>query len=307
MAVPSLAWSALACPHCGAALDRAEHGVLGCPAGHRFDLARQGYVALLGARARTDTGDSADMVAARQQFLGGGRYRRIADAVAQAVVDPVLSSAGDGGSDDRPVLELGAGTGYYLSTVLDAGPERTGIAVDSSKYAARRSAADPRVASVLADAWSRLPIRSGSAGVVLSVFAPRDPAEVARVLGSGGLLAAVTPEPGHLQEIRQALGLLTVDEGKADRLTEVFAGWLDPVHRRRVSYPMSMTRAELALLVRMGPAARHAERTTIERRVAALDELTTVTVAVSVSTFRKGQKSPARVSGRAGTTVRHPG
>ena len=80
--------------------------VVGCPAGHRFDLARQGYLSLLGPRSRTDTGDSADMVAARGQFLGAGHYRRIARAVADRVV------AG-------PVIEIGAGTGYYLAAAVD--------------------------------------------------------------------------------------------------------------------------------------------------------------------------------------------
>ncbi len=167
----------LACPHCSAGLRR-DGGVVGCGSGHRFDLARQGYLSLLGTAARTDTGDTAEMVAARAAFLGEGHYRPIAEAVADRV----------GGG---PVLEIGAGTGYYLGAAIDrlaaaVGPDAVGLALDSSRYAARRAAsAHARIGSIVADAWSRLPIRDGAIGSVLSVFAPRDPAEIARVLAPG--------------------------------------------------------------------------------------------------------------------------
>ena len=96
----------LACPHCAGPLTLQGPGVVGCEPGHRFDLARQGYLSLLGNRSRTDTGDSADMVEARAAFLGAGHYRPIADAIAAGVTQ-------------GPVLEIGAGTGYYLATALD--------------------------------------------------------------------------------------------------------------------------------------------------------------------------------------------
>jgi len=58
----------LACPHCGAGLGRAG-GVLRCPAGHSFDIARQGYVSLLPPGGTAPSGDSPAMVAARAGFL----------------------------------------------------------------------------------------------------------------------------------------------------------------------------------------------------------------------------------------------
>ena len=269
----------LACPQCAApdsALTQVGPAVLGCPAGHRFDVARQGYVALLGPRARTDTADSVDMVAARGDFLAAEHYAPIARAVAE-----VVAEAGTG----RPVLEIGAGTGYYLRTVLDR-VAAVGVALDSSKFAARRAAADPRVISVLADAWSRLPVRSGSVGAVLSVFAPRDAAEVGRVLGPDGVLVAVTPEPTHLVEVRSPLGMLSVDPGKPDRLDDAFLGVLAPESRRLVGYDVLMTATDLSALVRMGPSARHVSPTQVIDRIAALATPVRVTVAVTVSVLR---------------------
>ncbi|MBM0235827.1 23S rRNA methyltransferase, partial [Micromonospora sp. STR1_7] len=81
----------LRCPVCGEPLAEATAGTaraLRCPRRHSFDLARQGYVNLLAGRA-PHVGDTAEMVAARADFLAAGHYDLIsaalADAAAQAV------------------------------------------------------------------------------------------------------------------------------------------------------------------------------------------------------------------------------
>lgn len=270
----------LACPHCTLPLARRDPTAVGCAAGHRFDIARQGYLSLLGKGSRTDTGDSADMVQARVAFLGAAHYRPIADRIAD------LLTAG-------PVLEVGAGTGYYLGIALDRLRVRgagaaVGIALDASRYAARRAAvADPAIGSIVADAWSRLPLADGVVRTVLSVFAPRDPAEVARVLAPGGRLIVVTPEPDHLVEIRSTLGLLTVDAGKPERLAAAFDGLLEPVERSEFRAEMALTREEVSDLVRMGPSARHIPSGRLAAQIDTLDEWTTVTVAVTLSVLHR--------------------
>ncbi len=148
------------------------------------------------------------------------------------------------------------------------GPDAVGVAVDASRYAARRAAARPRVASVVADAWSRIPMRDGTAGSVLSVFAPRSAAEIARVLRPGGRLVAVTPEPDHLAEIRDAVGMLAVDPGKPERLIEAFAGLLHAVRATPVRYRLALDRAAVTAVAEMGPAAHHRSREAIAAAVA---------------------------------------
>lgn len=275
----------LCCPHCQSALGRVAPDVVGCDTGHRFDVARHGYLSLLGRRSRTDTGDTADMVAARVTFLGGEHYRPVADAVASAM--------GRG-----PVLEIGSGTGYYLAAALEhlgvKGGPSVGVALDSSRYAARRAAAaHPAMASVVADAWSRLPVQDGVMGTVLSVFAPRDPAEIARVLAPDGRLVVVTPEPHHLAEIRFFVPLLAVDAGKPDRLVTAFADHLSIVDRHVVRTEMRLAPADVSVLVRMGPSARHLSSAALTTAVAALPDLTAVTLAVTVSVFRRRPDAPA--------------
>jgi 23S rRNA (guanine745-N1)-methyltransferase len=268
----------LACPHCSGALGR-DHGVVGCSSGHRFDIARQGYLSLLGSTARTDTADSAAMVAARAGFLATGHYRAIADALADQV-------------EAGPVLEVGAGTGYYLGVVLDRmtgalAPDAVGLALDSSRYAARRAAAaHPRIGSIVADAWSRLPIRDGVVGAVLSVFAPRDPAEIVRVLAPGGRVLVVTPEPDHLVEIRATLGLLTVDAGKPERLAAAFGDWLRPACQHELRRTMRLTPADVDAVAGMGPSARHIAPDRQRAAVAELADVTDVTLAVTVTVLQ---------------------
>lgn len=266
---------ALACPHCGGCLIRIGDAV-GCPDGHRFDLARQGYVSLLGPRSRTDTGDSAEMVQARDEFLAVGHYRPIASAVAAAC-----------GSDARTVLEVGAGTGWYLAAVLNARPDAVGIALDSSARAARRAAAaHPAVGAVVADAWSRLPVVSGAVDVVLSIFAPRDPAELRRVVTADGLLVVVTPTADHLAELIGPLGMLTVDSGKDAKLAASLAGRFVADGAEVVRASLYLDRADRRRLVLMGPAARHVDRAALDATLADGPERMTATLAVTVSRWR---------------------
>jgi 23S rRNA (guanine745-N1)-methyltransferase len=221
------------------------------------------------------------MVAARSAFLGTGHYRPIVQTIAAA-------------GPAAPVLEIGAGTGYYLAGVLDAMAARpgdrtaVGVALDASRYAARRAAtAHPRVGAVVADAWSRLPIRDGKFGTVLSVFAPRNHEEIFRVLRPAGRLFAVTPDPAHLAELRRPLGLLTVDPGKPERLAEALAGRLVTVDRVSVERDMQLTRSDVLALVRMGPSARHLESDRLAAAVDSLPQISSVTLAVTVSVLER--------------------
>jgi 23S rRNA (guanine745-N1)-methyltransferase len=262
----------LACPHCARPLTRHDEVVVGCDSGHRFDIARQGQLTLLGPGARTDTGDTADMVAARQAFLSAGHFAPMTAAI--------VAAAGDG-----PVLELGAGTGHHIRDVVEHRPQAVGLAIDTSKYAARRAArVHPRVGSVVADAWSRLPVRDGVVGTLLSVFAPRTGAEVGRVLRPGGRAVVVTPTPEHQAELRSRIHLLSVEPDKALRLPDQLVG-LEPAGRTDVRHMMRLTRDDVDLLIRMGPSAHHLPTERRRAAVADLEEVTGVTLAVTVSVF----------------------
>ncbi|MFE0461552.1 putative RNA methyltransferase [Kitasatospora sp. NPDC058965] len=273
----------LTCPHCalGLVLDAAGR-TLRCPGGHAFDVAKQGYVSLLPGDAHTGTGDTAEMVAARADFLAAGHYAPIAGALAAAAAE----AAPDGG--DGLVVDLGAGTGYYLAAVLDALPGAVGAALDLSKFALRRAAkAHPRAGAVVCDAWRPLPLATGSAQLLLNVFAPRDGAEIHRVLRPGGQLLLVTPTTRHLGELVGALGLLAVDEEKDRRVAEKLSPHLEPLGGQQVEFALRLDHRDAAAVVGMGPNAWHTDRAALAAALGALPEPVTVTGSVRVAAYRR--------------------
>ena len=273
----------LRCPHCAEPLVERER-VLGCANGHAFDVARQGYANLLARSEPPGTADTASMVAARDAFLRAGHFAPIAQAAAAAAVS--MLAGGIAGC----VVEVGAGTGYYLAQVLDASPGRVGLALDISKQAARRAAkAHPRAAAVVGDTWASLPVQDGAAALVLDVFAPRNPAEFARILAPGGSLVVVTPTPAHLIELVDVLGMLHVPEDKRDRLDESLAAEFALIERSECEYAMALAHSEVAELLAMGPSAWHADEAASGRAIARLPEPAYVTASVTLSVYARRQ------------------
>jgi 23S rRNA (guanine745-N1)-methyltransferase len=247
----------LACPHCGGRLSRPGRSVA-CPDGHAFDIARSGYLSLLPGDAKLGSADTAEMVAAREAFLAAGHFEPLAEALAGEAERALGVAPLRAGLPPGCVLDLGAGTGWYLAHVLDRLPGRIGIALDLSKHALRRAArAHERIAAVACDAWSPLPVRDDVAALVLSVFAPRNGPEIARVLQPGGALAVVTPTGRHLAELVTALGLLTVDERKEERLAATLDAHLDLERRVEHEWSLDLAPEDVANAVAMGPSARH--------------------------------------------------
>ncbi|MGI5525413.1 putative RNA methyltransferase [Micromonospora sp. CA-259024] len=284
----------LRCPVCGEPLAEATAGTaraLRCPRRHSFDIARQGYVNLLAGRA-PHVGDSAEMVAARADFLAAGHYDVISAALAAAATRAVqqLGAAGPEAAalEAYPlVVDAGAGTGRYLGAVLAALPDAVGLALDVSKPALRRAArAHPRAAAALADTWQRLPLADASTAVLLNVFAPRNGPEFHRVLDPAGTLLVVTPDADHLAEVVDALDLLRVDPDKADRVSGSLSGHFTPVSSAVHRVELTLTRPEVATLVGMGPSAWHTDPGALTARLAALPEPVRVTVAIRMDAYR---------------------
>jgi 23S rRNA (guanine745-N1)-methyltransferase len=246
----------LRCPICRASLSAAS-GALQCANRHSFDIARQGYVDLTAGRP-VHTGDTPEMVAARASLLTAGHFAPLADAIAAEATGSGLA------------VEVGAGTGYYLSRFIWQGGN-IGLAVDISKAALRRAArADERIGAVRADIWHGLPIADGVAEAILDVFAPRSGAEFARVLRPDGRLIVATPALGHLAELVDALGLIAVDPAKRERLAKSLDPWFVQAAERRVRAPLALSRADAHALVGMGPSAWHTDPAAVAR---ALDEM----------------------------------
>jgi len=270
--------NSLVCPHCGGGL-RENGASLICSGGHTSNVARQGYVSLLGKYSGTHTADSAEMIAARERVLGAGLFEPVAEAIEAALADPRLDDV------EGVVLDLGSGPGYYLERALESAPTRFGIAVDNSKFAARKAArCHPRAGAVVADVWHEIPLRSGSAAVVLNIFAPRNGDEILRVMAPGGHLIVVTPGPGHLQELIEPFSMISVDADKEERLLETLGTLAEGLEAYTLDWTLSLTRNEVSDLIAMGPSAGRLEPADLESALDALDYPFLVTGSVTVST-----------------------
>ena len=278
----------LADPNDGTALSGADDfSRLVSDSGHSFDVAKQGYVTLAAGAGLKHKGDDMDMVNAREAYLATGHFAPFVESVTGAVQD-ALDASSLSASTPASLLEVGAGTGYYLAHTLDSIDGARGVGLDISPHAAKHLAkCHPRVGAVVADVWQQLPIRDESIDAISVVFAPRNPAEFQRVLAPGGQVIVLTPGAGHLDELREPLGILGVEEGKVERMYEQAEGYLeqaaDPVD---ISFPIHLDKAAIAAQVGMSPSARHISADELAKRMAALPPTLTVTARARLDRLR---------------------
>ncbi|MGC3427142.1 putative RNA methyltransferase [Pseudomonas aeruginosa] len=186
----------LICPLCSAALGEVDNGVA-CPAEHRFDRARQGYLNLLPVQHKKslDPGDNAAMVEARRQFLGAGHYAPLARRLAELAAERA----------PRRWLDIGCGEGYYSARLGEALAGAEGYALDISREAVKRACRRAPQLSWLVASMARLPLADASCELIASVFSPIDWNEAVRILSPGGGVLRLGPASAHLLELRQRL------------------------------------------------------------------------------------------------------
>lgn len=277
----------LSCPVCTEPLTATQPAdrALACPAGHRFDAAKQGYFNLLTGRGTSFREDTSAMVEARAQFLAAGHYTPLAEALAEEAV------SAHHGRIPR-ILDAGAGTGYYLDAVArafdkDPGGRPESLALDISRHAMRRAAKLPRTRALVWDLWRRLPVADAGVDLVLDVFAPRNGAEFARVLAPGGHALVATPLPEHLGEAMGPLGLLSIGTGKEESVADALGQDFEPLHTRIVRTPLHLSDDDAVRLALMGPAGHHHDAAAIRERLAAHPVPQVVTAAFRIQVFRR--------------------
>ena len=218
------------------------------------------------------------MVAAREEFLGGHHFLPLVESIAELCLKHA--------SGARFVMEAGAGVGYYIAHVLEALPLSLGLALDLSKFAARRAArAHVRLDAVVTDVRVRLPVKSECVDLALNVFAPRPASELFRTLNREGRLLVAFPAQHHMEEVRRSIEMLDIDVKKELRISRALDPFFRLLDTRLCQWEMELEHKQLASFILMGPSARHIEVSTLLGRIAGLESPLRVTGAVNLHVY----------------------
>jgi 23S rRNA (guanine745-N1)-methyltransferase len=250
-----------------------------CPAGHSFDVAREGYVNLLiaGQRRRRPPGDSQEMVTARRRFLASGAYDPLSAAVARAV------------ASEQPdvILDVGCGEGRHTQ-VLKA-PLVLGIDVARGAVAAAARTDDTGWYAVASAA--DLPLADAAIDVAVNVFGPVFADELARVVRPGGAVVMAHPGPAHLPALRA----LIYPDARPHEVKPPLrdAGkWFSQCSAHDVTFTVPVRdAASLRDLYAMTPYWWHGPPDIEERLALAASWLSETVADVRLTTYRRGSRS----------------
>lgn len=230
--------------------------------------------------ARRVVGDSPEMLLARQRFFAGGHYAPLSAAITDAVVTAVAHNPAP------VVVDLGCGEGSHTAAILAGLGSRDGVAagVDLARDAVRLMARRCRDArGLVADCGRRLPFNDAVVDVTVIAFAPRQAAELARVVKSGGSVVVALPRPGHLREVVEAFGGIGMAADKAERLQDELKDAFDVVGHVDVDARLVLDGPALTDLIGMTPHARHVDKADLETKTATLS----TSLSASVISFRR--------------------
>lgn len=283
MMVSTAVLELLVCPVCGLSLALQDRTVR-CDSAHSFDLAKEGYVNLLRKKL---PGDTKEMVVARRTFFDRQYYLPVSDLLNTLMLEHLPLT----GLAPVRLLDAGCGEGYYLGRLHEQlvarGEQVVSLGIDISKDAVRMAAKRyPASFFMVANLKETLPLADASLAGLLNIFAPRHVTEYARILSHGGLLLIVMPGPSHLQQLRETLQLLSIEENKQQHVIEQFSSLFDVLETRHLTYELPLSQEEVEQVVMMTPNYWHMTAE-IRARMTALGATTTTVDFVCLLLKRK--------------------
>ena len=181
-----------------------------------------------------------------------------AGTIASTIAEHVRQNDAKPVSGQSRILDVGSGMGHHLARITEAfAPSVASLGLDISRDAARQAARRwPMLAFAVADLWREWPVQDGVIDLVISIFAPRNFPEAARVFRSGGWLAVVYPGTDHMAELRDRFGLMRRHEPAGHRYTEAVKRFVGTPTIHRLRSQILLDDAAIRSAILMGPNAR---------------------------------------------------
>lgn len=190
----------LSCPICKQILFVSQKSY-SCENKHSFDISKEGYANfhLQSKGDKSPSGDSKEMVNARQSFLNKGYYDNLKNALCRL--------ADKYSAENSCIVDSGCGEGYYTASIGDFLSEKNQkiLGFDISKTAVRQAAKRTKNALFFVANVFELPLFDESADIIFSIFAPLAKEEFKRILKKGGFFITVSPDREHLFELKTLL------------------------------------------------------------------------------------------------------
>ena len=191
----------LTCPKCHQILTQDGRNWR-CADGHSYDTAKQGYVNLLlvDQKKSKHPGDDMDMVRARADFLDGGDYQPIADALNNMLSEQLGDATG------QTLLDIGCGDGWYTARMASALPalgQITGLDIsrDAVRYATRRNKSIRWIVA----SGARPPVQAQSQNAIVTLFTPLMPQGLEHALSDDGVVITASTGANHLSQLRERI------------------------------------------------------------------------------------------------------
>ncbi len=280
----------LTCPLCQTHFTQVGNAVK-CENAHTFDIAKEGYINLLTKKIPDSMGDTKEMLLARRAFLEHGHYQPLVAAITTLLYDYLKSDT----DNDLPyitMLDTGCGEGYYLGQLQHTLGQQFPnahidyIGLDIAKEAMRMAAKRYKgIHFLVANLKERLVFANDVLHILLNIFAPRNVEEFARILTLGGIALVVIPAPQHLQQLREMLGLLSIEEHKQEHVIEQFTPYFTYIGATSVNTTLHLTKQEILQAVMMTPNYWHLSDE-IKSVMSAMNEIETE-IAFTCLLFRK--------------------
>ena len=225
------------------------------------------------------------MVTARRRFLSKHHFDFLIKPLV-LTTKPVIDSHVAANLECN-ILDVGCGDGYFLAELarnLTKSQEHSSsfhyYGMDLSKDALKVAASKHHSCQFfLANVHYEIPVRNQSAALITNIFAPRNFSEYSRILTREGKLVIVIPNSRHLNELRNFVDLLKIEENKEQKLVSSAKNF-ELVSSQALESMTELERNDIIDLMNMTPNFWH------KMESAALPSKLSVTFSFQLLTFK---------------------